>query len=453
MAPVIAEVVLMIVYSVPAVQIATVATQSALFWALWLCVIMSLAALTPNMAKFALLIGGGIVAIVVLIVTTVAILLDRMSDEPPLSGGGDAYNPTSDVARTVMVIAAAIVLLAVQYRTRARARAVAIGVAGVVIAWIAGSAWPWPLLEPRVAPPTWAADPAMLHLSALADTVQIDKDVPTFNDRPTLWKVTRARVTLSDIAPGWSADISVREASIRADGGRTLTSRVRGYRGNVGTNDVGELPSRYVIRRLLGVDRIADRSQADSAGVTIVHYARDPELRQVAPVTGAYDGRFEVMLTRYDIEAILPLRSGVAHRNGAHNLTVDRIRQSQDRAWIVARESNAESVFDRHPRSRTLFYLRNRSMAEAVEGSPYELRTDLTLARVLPFAFGVAEGENSGFRPRAITIQFPPTYNDQSLIALDDGWMSQAELVIVRSTEAGSVERRLAIADFPIRAE
>ena len=267
-APVIAEVVLMIVYGVPAAQIATVATQSALFWALWLCVIMSLAALTPNLAKLALLIGGGIVAILVLIVTTVAILLDRMSDEPPLSGGGDAYDPTSDVARTVMFTAAAIVLLAVQYRTRARARAVAIGMAGVVVAWIAGSAWPWPLLEPRVAPPTWAADPAMLHLSALADTVQIDKDVPTFNDMPTLWKVTRARVTVSDIAPGWSADISVREASIRADGGRTLTSGVRGYRGNVGTNDVEELPSRYVIRRLLGVDRIADGSQAERAGLT-----------------------------------------------------------------------------------------------------------------------------------------------------------------------------------------
>lgn len=149
----------------------------------------------------------------------------------------------------------------------------------------------------------------------------------------------------------------------------------------------------------------------------------------------------------------MPLRSGAAHRNGAYNLTVARIRQSQGRAWIVARESSAESVFDRHPRSRTLFYLRNRSMAEAVEGSPYELRTDVTLARVLPFASGVAEGENAGFRPRAITIQFPPTYNDQSLIALDDGWLAHAELVIVRSTEGGSVERRLAIADFPIRTE
>jgi len=452
-APVIAEVVLMIVYRVPAAQIAAVATQSALFWALWLCVIMSLAALTPNLAKFALVIGGGIMAIVVFIVTTFAILIDRMNDEPPLSGSGDAYDPTSEVARTVMVIAAAILLLAVQYRTRARARAVAIGAAGVVIASIAGSAWPWPWLGPRVVTPAWAADPAMLHLSALADTVHIEKDVPTFNDRPTLWKVARARVTLSDIAPGWSADISVREAAIRAAGGRTLESRIRGYRGNIGTNDIEELPSRYVIRHLLGVDRIADGSQAYRAGVAIVHYAREPELRQIAPATGAYDGRFEVMLTRYDIEATLPLRSGAAHRNGAYNLTVDRIRQSQGRAWIVARESNAESVFDRLPRSRTLFYLRNPSVAEAVEGSPHELRTDVTLARVLPFASGVAEGENAGFRPRAITIQFPPTYNDQSLIALDEDWLAQAELVIVRSTEGGEVERRLAIADFPIRTE
>lgn len=452
-APVIAEVVLMIVYGVPAAQIATVATQSALFRALWLGIIMALAALTPNLAKLALVIGGGIMGVVVFIVITVAMLLDRMNDEPPLSGGGDTYDPTSDFARTVIVIAAAIVLLVLQYRTRARARAIAIGVAGIVIASIADSAWPWPLLEPRVVTPTWAADPAMLHLSALADTVHLEKDVPTFNDRPNLWKVTRARVTLSDIAPGWSADISVREASIRADGGRTLTSRVRGYRGNVGMNDVEELPSRYVIRRLLGVNRIAEGSQADRAGVTIVHYARDPELRQVAPATGAYDGRFQVMLTRYDIEAILPLRSGVAHRNGAYHLTVDRIRQSQNRAWLVVRESSAESVFDRQPRSRILFYLRNRSRAEAVEGSPYELRTDVTLARALPFTFGVAEGENAGFRPRAITIQFPPTYNDQSLIAVDEDWLAQAEFVIVRSTEGGSVERRLAIPDFPIRAE
>ena len=293
----------------------------------------------------------------------------------------------------------------------------------------------------------------MVRLSALPDTVVVDKNVPTFDDMPTSWKITRARVTLGDIAPGWSANISVRDASIRTAGGRTLTSRIRGYRAKVGIGKVDEVHSRYVIRRLLGVDRIADSSQAERPELAIVHYARDPELRQIAPATGSYDGRFDVTLTRYDIEAILPLRSGATHRQGAYNLIVDRIRHQQGRASLIARESNAESVFDPHPRSHILFYLRNRSTAEAVEGSEYELRTDVTLARLLPFAFAVGQEENSGFRARAMTISFPTTYNEQKLIALDDDWLAHAELVIVRSTEGGSVERRLTIADFPIRAE
>lgn len=153
------------------------------------------------------------------------------------------------------------------------------------------------------------------------------------------------------------------------------------------------------------------------------------------------------------MEAIVPPRSGETYRSGAYRLVLDRIRHSQSRVSLVARESDAVSVSERRPRSRILFYLRNRSRTEAVEGSRYELRSDVTLARVLPFAFGVGEEENSGLTARAINIDFPPTYNDQKLITLDADWLSQAELVIIRSTEGGSVERRLAIADFPIRTE
>ena len=97
MAPVFAEVVLMIVYGVPVTQIAAVAMQSALFWAVWLGIVMSLAALTPNLAKFALVIGGGHSGHRDFIVISVSIFVDRMKDEPPLSGGGNTYNPTSEL--------------------------------------------------------------------------------------------------------------------------------------------------------------------------------------------------------------------------------------------------------------------------------------------------------------------------------------------------------------------
>ena len=452
-APVAAELVLMVIYDVPIRTVAAVAVQTALFWTVWLTIIMCLAALTRNLTKFALLVGGGALAIVISIVISIALFIDRMSEDPPLAASGDAFDPTADIVRTVMIVTAAIVLLVVQYRTRARARAAAIGVAGIVIASAAGEVWPWPLLEPKVEIPAWAAEPAMLQLSAPADTVHVEKDVPDFDSRPTLWKVSRARVTLSDIAPAWSADVSVRESSVRVDGGRMLTSRIPGYRANVGTRDVDEVPNRYVVRRLLGVDRIADSSPAKRAGNAIVHYAREPDLRQLAPNTGAYDGRFQVMLSRYDVEAIMPLRGGVTYRSGAYCLVLDRIRHSQNRVSLVARESDAVSVFERLPRRRILFYLRNRSRSEAVEGSRYELRSDVTLARVLPFAFGVGEEENAGFTARAINIDFPPTYNEQPLITLDADWLSQAEFVIVRSTAGGSVDRRLVIDDFPILAE
>ena len=62
LAPVLAEIVLMIVYDVPAGEIAAVAAQSALFWAFWLGIVMVFAALTPNMARFALAVSGVILA-------------------------------------------------------------------------------------------------------------------------------------------------------------------------------------------------------------------------------------------------------------------------------------------------------------------------------------------------------------------------------------------------------
>ncbi len=77
LAPVLAEVVLMIVYDVPAGEIAAVAAQSAVFWALWGVIVMAFAALTPNMARFALAVSGVIVSIIVSIVIITSILIDR----------------------------------------------------------------------------------------------------------------------------------------------------------------------------------------------------------------------------------------------------------------------------------------------------------------------------------------------------------------------------------------
>jgi hypothetical protein len=451
-APVFADIVLMLVYRVPSAQIAAVAAQTAISWALWLGPIMMLAALTPNLARFALVVGGFLVGIVVFLMTMMAILIDRFDEEPPMSGGSDIYDPTPGMVTTVLIIVAVIAVLIVLYRTRARARAVAIGIAGFAIAFGIGSAWPWPLLSPRTETPAWASNPSMLQLSAAPETVHIDNTIRGFRDRPPLWRVVRASVRLSGIAPGWSADIGVRETSVQIKGGEALTSRVPASRARL---VAGGVPAEHdeAVRQLLNVERLVDRSQQSKADSVIVLYARHPDLQRVAPATGTYDGRFRVSLTRHDIEAILPLRRGAAHRNGAYRFVVDRIHQESGRVIMMARESDAVSVFGRHPRSGITFYLRNQYLSEATLGSHYEARSEIALARVLPFAIGVGESENSGFRPRALILQFPATHVEPGHIAFDSRWIERAELVIVRSTEGGAVERRLLIPELPIRAE
>jgi hypothetical protein len=119
----------------------------------------------------------------------------------------------------------------------------------------------------------------------------------------------------------------------------------------------------------------------------------------------------------------------------------------------LARESDARSVFDGQPRSRIDYYLRNVQTSEAVQGSFHELRSDVTLSRFLPFVVVGGESEHGGFRTVALEVNFSTGYGGEQELVFDDTWLERSELVIVRSTEAGAVERRLAIADFPIRPE
>ena len=453
-APVLAEVVLMIAYRVPAGAIAAVSAQSAMFWALWLGVVMVFAALTPNMAKFSLAVGGAIIVTVVSLVTIATILIDRAGEGPPIPTAEEMYDPTQGVVITMLIIGAVIAFLVAQYRTRARPRAIAIGLAGVAVAWAAASVWPWPLLAPTLETPAWAADPSVLQLSAHSGTVNVGSTVVDFGAPPPPWKVARAPMLLRGLAPGWSAGVGLRETSIRVDGREALTSHVRAASASVAIDDAESVQNNEVIRRLLNVERLIDWRQEKRAETAIVMVARTDDLRRLSADGVEYEGTFLLSLTRHDIEAVVPLRSGAAVRMGAYQFAVGRIRPSPSRISVLARKSDARSTFNRHPRSRVDYYLRNMQTSVAVQGTHHEVRSDVTLARLLPFVVGVGdESEDTGFRPLALEVNFSTGYGGPQEIDFDGTWLERAELIIVRSTAGGTVERRLAIADFPIRTE
>lgn len=445
-APVAAEVMLMIVYDVPARQIAGVAVQTTVFWALWLSIVMVFAALTANIAKFALAVGGVIISIIVSIITIIAITLDRAGDGPPIPTAEGAYDPTPGIVSTLVLMSAAMVVLAVLYRTRARPRAIAIGIAGVVVANGVSGVWPWPWLAPQIQTPAWAVEPSVLQLSMTPADIVV-RDAQHFGDSPSEWKVARAQIHVIGSPPGWSAMAGLRETSIRVSGREPVTTRVR-------AQDAKVVQQNDVIGRLLAVNRVVEFDSERPESVLVL-VAKSSDLRQLAAARAGYAGRFNVSLMRHDIETVLPFRTRAAVRMGAHQFALDRITRHTSRITALARESGSRSVFDRQPRSWVSYYLRNPSTSEAVRGSHRELRNDATLLRLLPYTVGVStdESESAGFRALALELNFPTAYGEQRPIVFDATWLERSELVIVRSTDAGTVERRVAIADFPIVTE
>jgi hypothetical protein len=452
--PVFADAGLMALYEVPPTRIATVSLQTALFWTLWVVALMSAAALTPNLTTFAWLLGGALLAMALIIATILAIAMASFADLPSSASGSlDTNEPTSDIVFWVLLVVAGVTLLLVQYRTRIRTRAIAGGVGGILVAIVVTWAWPWPILAPRIVMPAWAADASMLRLAASSETVEIDEELSWLHRHP-VWNVVRARVTLAGIAPEWSASVGVQQAAVQVEGETRITSTVSTHPAEVPLEDGQPLQILGVQRRLLGVQRLLDTSEPhpphDSA---ILLFLSDPDLRRLAPANGTYQGRFRVSLTRHDLEAVLPLRNGAVHQNGAYRFAIRAVERARGRVSVVAHESNALSMFDRQPPHHFTFYLRNPRAGEALHGAEHELRDDGALLRFMPFATGFVGAENPGFRARALLLQFPPGYGPQKKpLRLDDRWIEQAELVIVSAIPAGSVERTLAIADLPLRA-
>jgi hypothetical protein len=74
------------------------------------------------------------------------------------------------------------------------------------------------------------------------------------------------------------------------------------------------------------------------------------------------------------------------------------------------------------------------------------------LSGFLPFFYG--RGQTSGFRVRSLLIRFPPSPGvEGEPFPIADGWLEGAELVVVRLTREGSVERTLTISGFSLRPE
>ena len=452
--PATAEAVLLAAYRVPS-DIAAGVVAQRLEFQLVIAAILSIAAvLTRNLGTYALLCAAGLTTIAVSIAIAIAIMTARLSDDPFIGSEGGVDEPAGALIFNILFVAAALLALVVQYRTRLRTRSIVAGVIGVTIAYIVEATWPVPFLSPRLLLPDEAREAGALTLRVDPATISTRSAQAFFPGHDTQWSTVNGQVGIAELPTGWSAAIRVREASLQFAGGETLSS-APGMFGSVLVGDSGDRVPSSVVRDVLGVTRVGSAvppTVEQPPHYPVLFRLRREQLANRAPARGEYRAQIDIWLTHHVIDGVVALDVGRVHRNMGYGLAIQSISRSNGELAIIARESRASSVWQRRPWGQYNFYLRNRMRAEALTMSDYDLHGQLTFASFLPFS-GVSVGSayGNGFFTRALVITVPPRYDAraQTLIA-DDAWLADAELVIVRTTQEGMVTRALHVSEFPL---
>jgi hypothetical protein len=452
--PAIADAVLLAAHEMPARIAAGVVAQIASIDTVWLTLVLVAAALTANFARFALAIGGALLSFAVAIGVAMAVMMARLSDAP-IGSEPNGADPTGLVVFNAGFVLAALAMLTVQYQSRSRRRSVAVGLAGVGAAFLVSWLWPVAFLSPRLIVPDWARDERILTVAVDTATISTNTQHMFFPEQHRQWSTVNGRVRVDGLQPGWTAAVAAREASVRLPGGPTLQS-AGGPRSTVAWTDEGEMQPPAALRSVLGVTTIAIASppppEARPENDPALFLMEQRELGRHAPATGEYRARIQVTLTHHAIDGTLALRPGATHQNGGYRLVLESLATMNGELSLIVRESRAASLWERRPWSFYSFYLRNRARKEAIQMRDYPLRGGFTLMQFLPFR-GISVGQDygNGFFTRAVALTFPPRYGPRAeTLAADPAWLADAELVIVRQTEEGAVERAVAIPAFPL---
>ena len=428
---------------VPGRTIAMATAGSILSRSLWMALTLAFGALTQTLPRYLLALGGFLSALVGVLVVGTSIMAMWVSEEV-VAQRWTAPRPTADVVGIVLIVAALAAVAITQALTRQRRVAVAVGTMGVAAAVLVESMWPWPVFDPRLAPPAWSSDAAAGRL--WLDPASVEPERSGSPDRSrTLWRTLRGRAQVHGMPAGWAARVHLLGADVRLRDGSEIQSRPGSAVYPPLPGDAASAVTEAA-RAALGVERIeaAYPPKAESLPLLVI---RDDEFRRVAPVDADYAARFEVMPTHYLVEARVPLSSGLVSSGTDYRLDAIYVERGPESITLTAVESWVPSEFDSPVTTTRKFYLVHGGCRCAVELHDAIGGGHLQVPW-LPISLAVPS--SSAVRQRRLS--YPHPYGTPAdPYPVDEAWLSGAELVLVRADTYPPFERTLVVQDFPVR--
>jgi hypothetical protein len=158
-----------------------------------------------------------------------------------------------------------------------------------------------------------------------------------------------------------------------------------------------------------------------------------------------YRGEFVLTLTRIDLAAVLPMEAGATFTDAGHRFRVERLHHEEKGLRMFVRTSNVRTIFNRAPRPVYYYFLRNRRLSEAAEANVYRNRVVLDPMFPKASAFQVSTSE--------VYFAMVTRWPDIAELRLDDAWLKDAELVVVRTVADGMLVRTLTMSGVTLAVD
>jgi len=447
LAPLLTEIAILAIHGASERQLALAVPEIVLEDLKYCSYVVVLAALTLTFARYALL--GSSILIGYSLVGIVASLLYLYADIPGFLRGtpSPSLDDSRYVASTFALIAFAVTILAYQYRRR-DARGAWLGVGGAIFAvFMIAYFWPWDFMPHRN-----HLRQAEIDTSAVTVTVSIDprsrhiSDVYRQKSKEEPKKSIFGKLEISGLPPGYVAEPSEVQASLKLSDGTVIT-----HRGNEYSNFDRKWDAN-VVQHALGGAKILNPEKDNTASVMLLS-VKDDLFGKYSAVPGQYDAEVEFVVKRYDAVGSLQVKPKARYDRGTEHAVITQVLKHTGAATVLLRESEVSLFFagDRHsdeldfnPFGRPILYvLRNDKQAEAL----------LSRKEIGP-GFEFLDLFQKRLRTTPLALRYSAlTDRGQALTELNDMWFANAEIVRIEAKEVGRFRKTVKIDDFVMRAQ
>jgi hypothetical protein len=420
--------------------------------ALWVSLLLAVAAVTPSLARFVLTVAGGIAAFAVSIATVTTVVVLTAPEENPYYEGAYVPDSTAGIVGSALLMCVALGVLAYQYRHRWLSRAILIAAAGVVGTMVVTSVWPWHFARAAERDPgPWA------HDSARTPAVLDPGRPPNISEVESLRRVTRpkkqvaARVDLAGAPPEYSVESIGIRAQLTFPDGTTLQSA---QRGNVGLRraSTGQPSERGMrLQAVLGNVRLSPKTDENYETLPVVLKATDADYARYGEQAGRLTATVDFHLKRFRAFGSVPLAAGAAVRDATDRLEVLRVLRRSDGCDVVVRQFTVVPLWTPPSRREFHFVLRNTGRGEALDGDT-EGMTPIGGFSPGGFLGWSVEGNSPGFSVWTHRLRYPARAASAAGASRIDGtWLDGAELLVIESADAGHVTRSLTVDGFRMK--